>query len=543
MTLVPVTIDPYTAEWKKHVQLEPRFTAALGKVTDNGFTTDLRHQSEVLWEAARLFPHVDTGHQKAGLETFLPRVPRVHRSDNPSRTLKNLLHLPNQEDIYRCLTVGEVPPRPWVADDDEHQYMIGGWIGHYLEYAKHNECNLAFHFWSMMCIVGAICQRKLYYDMGQFQIYLNSYTILTGDSASGKSIARGNAMGLLKRFNRRMLEAEPSGPDNVIVLPNESTPEYMVKAMDNLPWGRYHPSGIEERGFRDATALLDLDELSTFLNRDTHSLGIKVPMLVRMQDADVYDKGTATEGEKKLKNCALSILGLAAPEWFKESITPAVRKGGLLDRIMFIHRKESSRRYTLPLDPVDPLIAESLVTDMLSWAKLGKMPMEATPSGLKYMQDYSRDFTSFYDNSPARSDYERSRKRQIVWVWRLAGLLAVTYGEAPFVSEDRFEQAMMLLLPETKSTEALMHTVEEGPDAEMYTKITQYIDRKGGCATHKQVMNNFYRRVQDGGKSVKQYLAQMKEAEVIVELRPKTTVYRLPSHEGCPKCLVQRRRV
>ena len=353
MTLIPLVVDPYIAELRKTGQLEPRFLSNLAKVNSNGFRTETEEQSKVLWEAARMFRYVEPQSREIALDTLLPNIPRLHRSaGDPRYTLERLLHLPTQSDIERCLTVGEEPVREWVEDKDEGKYLsVGGWIGEYLEYSKHNQCNVAFHFWSIITMVGAICQRKVYYDMGQFNVYLNTYTILTGDSASGKSIARSNAMDLLRRFNRRMEERDPDGPDNVIVLPNESTPQYIIDALDNLPYSRINNEGREEIGERDAVGLLDLDELSTFLNKGAYGVEIKVPMLVRMYDANVYDKGTATDGKKELHNCALSILGLAAPEWFKESITPAVRKGGLLDRIMFIHRGESRRRYTLPLDP------------------------------------------------------------------------------------------------------------------------------------------------------------------------------------------------
>ena len=130
----------------------------------------------------------------------------------------------------------------------------------------------------------------------------------------------------------------------------------------------------------------------------------------------------------------------------------------------------------------------------MDWARMGRVVLRATPKGHAWVSDHVRKFTSFHDNSPNRSDYERSRNRQIIWIWRLAGLLAITHGEAPWVSVDRFEQAVWLLDPETKSTESLMHTIEEGPSAEMYMKFENYIARKGGCVTHKDITNNFYRR-------------------------------------------------
>ena len=543
MTLTSLVADPFIEDLKKSGQLAPRFNQALKQVNTNGFTSDLRTQSKVLWDTARLFQHVDGGQQRAALDTFGPCVPRIHRESNPELTLKNILYLPNEEDIYRCLTVGEVPPRPWVPDADEMLYPTDGWIGHYLRYARNNECNLAFHFWGIMGIVGSICQRKLYYDMGQFNIFLNSYMVLTGDSSSGKSIAASIAMNLLRRFNRRVVDREPEGPDDVSIIPNDHTPAYLIKLLDNRPYSRLGMSGIEDRGLRDATGLLFLDELATYLNKGAHGIEEKIPMLVQLQDAKNYDKGTAGEGEKYLHNCALSILGLAAPEWFKDSITPAVRKGGLMDRIMFVHRDESSRRYDLPLDPIDPLVAEGLVTDMISWAKLGRMVLEAEPSAHKWMSDYAQEFSYHRDNFPSRNDYVRSRKRQIIWVWRLAGLLAVTYGEAPYVSVERFEQATSLLLPEDRSTEVLMQTIEESPDGEMFRKLEQYIARQGGCVEHRKVTNTFYRRLQDSSKTVKQYMDRLEEAGAVHSVNyGHGKMYVLAEHERCPNCQLQPRR-
>jgi hypothetical protein len=213
MTMVRLVLDPEIVKLQQNGQLEKKFGEALKKVEIPEFTGEAPEdvQSYIMAEAGKLYPYVGLEDQKVALRTFYPHISRIHQETEPLQTLDKILRLPGKKSIYRAITVGKGDHPTWTPDPDETKYPTDGWIGRYLRYARENEANLAFHFWAAMTIVGAIAQRKVYFEMGQFRIYLNSYTILTGNSSSGKSTASKVAINLLHRFNEHIKIHQPDG--------------------------------------------------------------------------------------------------------------------------------------------------------------------------------------------------------------------------------------------------------------------------------------------------------------------------------------------
>ena len=131
---------------------------------------------------------------------------------------------------------------------------------------------------------------------------------------------------------------------------------------------------------------------------------------------------------------ALSMIACCAPDWFRENITEDVRKGGLVDRIIFVHRAPTNRCYPIP-PPLDPLQANDLAQQLKKWAKVKeKTVIRAQGSAKEWFKHWYR---RMWQEERDRGDADptvRTTKRQSVYLWKLSSLLSMSYGEFPEVT-------------------------------------------------------------------------------------------------------------
>jgi hypothetical protein len=519
-----------------------------------GFSGNIEAQAEAICGIRKVWTHLTSEDKDRLTAALSPKVSRCRAAAKPLNVFRRLVILPTDADVRRALACAVQPQRIWSPEDDELIYPTDGWIGAYLQYAKHNEANIGFHFWAILCAIGSVCQRKFFIDMGQFKVHLHNYVVLTGDSASGKTIAANTAMNILKRFNRAMYDIDPQSGDSVLILPDDTTAEFLVQELGSRQFvsrqGKVGPPAPGEEMI-DATGMFFLDEIANFLSKDQWAVRKRIPLLTALYDTDHYVKGTRGMGREELFNVALSMLALGAPEWFKSNITEDFRQGGMLDRTLFVHRSPTHRVYTLPLDPLDPTIAEGLVADLVAWGKQRSVEMKATEDGKLWADSWytagrQAEIDEFYGAAAARQGLTvaRSLKRHNVLMWKVAAILSLTYGEAPFISDERFEQAATLLGAEDRSLTQLLSFVDRGPDADLFDAVENYIRKRGGCCTRTQVMARFYRegkRLVAG--NISRHLETLEHAGKLDKFNGSPIIYRLPGHGDCKDCRQQVRPV
>lgn len=350
--------------------------------------------------------------RQAYFSHFRRHVPRFLELDNPLAQyelfgeLRQLL--PNEAEIRRSLLCLEENQRPYLWAEGEEIYShCTGLLREYLDYAKYNFAPLGFHFWSAVTALGAICQRRVYFDAGQFYIHPNWYTFLAGDSGTAKSTAAEAAIDLIHRVNRltapNLFHESPElqqvarltyGDRIVNVLPGDMTAPALIESLAQL---EYHPdaanylrekqrleeeleqrraaaggssgsddndsssSGGSERERlarlsprakaslakprkADATGIMFIDEMSTFLGKDQYNVAQRAPLLAAIYNADWYEKRTRKRGTEKLLNLAVSFIACCAPSWLVDVISVTVLGGGLGDRTLYVYRQPAFPR-------------------------------------------------------------------------------------------------------------------------------------------------------------------------------------------------------
>jgi hypothetical protein len=189
---------------------------------------------------------------------------------------------------------------------------------------------------------------------------MNNYVVFLGRRGTGKSIAARCALEVIERLNY-ILQPDSTirNPDVVRVLPTDTNVETMARllAVDKIV--RSGKDGLEEKVQVDSTGFMVIEEFATFFGKNVWNPGRRVPFFTDTYAKERHDYHTQRSGLLELRNIAITMMGAAAPDWFKGSMVGDLLGGGFLDRCIYVWRPVGSRGYSTP-PPIDPLAGENL---------------------------------------------------------------------------------------------------------------------------------------------------------------------------------------
>ena len=280
------------------------------------FNGDIYAQQAVLEDLRKRWPTFQDSDKKRALARYALLFPRTERDSRPQDCLERIIRLPNSEDVLRALRVRANDYDNYRHDPGDNIYPTNGWFGEYLEYAKWNKVPLALHFWAAATVLGMAVRRNYFLDNGLIRTWANQFIILAGAKANGKSIARGNAMGILRRMNAK-IQLQDKSPEMtsakafmVPIFGGDVTMEFLIKrlAEDSLPYSRHFASRPGEPVDGEGVCGLDVDELSTLFGRGAHGAQKRVPFFTETAFQEYYHKGTKGDGEENIERMAISVL-------------------------------------------------------------------------------------------------------------------------------------------------------------------------------------------------------------------------------------------
>lgn len=439
-------------------------------------------EAVVMVHLTRIWSELGEDAQGRLVKVLAPRLARTSLARDPELACQQILTLGRDEDVRRALMVRPEDRQGWVPDPGDDLYPTEGWLGDYLEYAKHNEVPTGLHFWAGLGAFGAACRRNFYIEYGVDRLYMNQYIVFGSRKGTGKSVAMNAALGILHRLNT-VVESQIPGSDlyKVNVLPEDTTPQNLVKEMaDRAAATETHMSDgtvRTELGVPvQATAILALDELSVFLGKGTFSIEQKVPLLTTLWSRDEmpYEKGTATEGRRTLNEIALSMIACCAPAWLRGSITSDVFGGGFMERTHFIYREPGNRRYDIP-PPFDPVQANMLAERLVqfTYRQLKERAYLKPEARDWYRQWYDEIKDRAHRERLAEDEHETSVSRRSTHMWKLAAMLCLSEERWPWIGVQDFRRADRLLEHEQGYFDKFIEQARESKDAKNY----KYLER------------------------------------------------------------------
>lgn len=237
-----------------------------------------------------------------------------------------------------------------------------GFLRRYVDYTAHSEAPLLYHVFCALCAVGAVINRRVWFDMGYYRLYPTLGVIILGPSGIKKTSAANIATDLLNTCGVVKIYSE------------KLTPEALIESMQG----------------GNATGLIYAPELTVFLNRQKYNEGL-VQIITRFMDCpDLWKSETIGRGERVLRNVGISSLMCSTLDWFVKSTPEDSFGGGFIARNMLIVQEASARCEPIPV-PGDVANRDHLVNDLSAFHELEGQATLSTHALQRYEDWYGNE--------------------------------------------------------------------------------------------------------------------------------------------------------
>lgn len=347
----------------------------------------------------------------------------------------------------------------WKSSDPELRALLprGGWFEWYDEYTMQTESPLSFHTFSSFCVLGAALGRRVYFDMGFFQIFPNFRIVLIGPTGRVmKTSAADIARGLVDRAVLCPIMADAI------------TPEALATAL------------MENGGHQFIYA----GELSVLFNRQKYNEAL-VTRIIRLLDCPTrFAVRTEARGEEVVENIALTILGASTMSLLAKSTPELVTSSGFLNRFMSIVEEDTEREFHVPRKGVQ---VEHKIITQLERLKHFEGAAEPTVRADRFHQDWHHERKKLVRALPDETTAELMQRGQEHFL-RMAMVIHLVQHDDLVVCEECMQVASRLLTFAEKNilqtSGALKQTVAESET----DRIMSIVRRLGGAADHSTLL-------------------------------------------------------
>lgn len=202
-------------------------------------------------------------------------------------------------------------------------------LTNHLDYCRFQESFDDFHLWSILSVIGAATNRRIYFDQYYHKVYTNMYICLISNSAISR---KSSAMNMAMKLYESALVEDAYDIEGSQLVRGKITPADMIKALSE---SAKKPDGL-------SNMFIQADELSVFLSDDAKAAGIVEIMttLYTCPGATVFR--TKTQGRFLVKNAFMNILAATVPDYIVKSVS-GVRDEGFVGRFCFVYREGRQR--------------------------------------------------------------------------------------------------------------------------------------------------------------------------------------------------------
>lgn len=340
------------------------------------------------------------------------------------------------------------------------------WIKAYVEHTRYSESPDNFHFWTGVATVAGALRRRVWIDQRIFQWTPNFYIILVGPpgvAAKSTSIRQG----------LNLLEKVPG----INFGPQSMTWQALTVALEKSTEGVL----IDEETQIMSCMTISVSELGTFLRADDDEL---MSTLIAMWDGqkEVWRRSTKTQGDTKVENPWINIIGCTTPAWIRSNIPNSMIGGGLTSRIIFVYGEKKRQLVAFPAELVTSKDyskeEEYLISDLCEIAQIkGEYQYE------KEALDYGR---AWYDDiNTNRPDHMKSERfdgyiaRKQTHLMKTAMVLAASQRNDLLITKDDLEQASAIINDIENDMIKVFNSIGVSPGAEISRQILALVRNAG----------------------------------------------------------------
>lgn len=387
---------------------------------------------------------------------------------------------------------------------EETKNFIQGFV----ELCQETEIPEIFALWCAIAGISCGLGRRVWLDMGTYKIYPNFYIILV---ASSGRYRKSTVINQVKRIVKQL-----TPPPNLIS--QKITPEAMIEALRSVSLDP------QKLGAEEATGFVLVDELSTFLNKNSYEAGL-APLLIQFYDGEDFEYRTKMRGVEKATNTCLGLLGGSTVDWIRSAIPLDAVGGGLTSRIIFVY-------VDTPVPPVaittfgdrKKKLLESLIKQ-LNLISVVSGEMKMTENALFF---FKYEYERFYKESPFYEEKGLSgyAGRRHVHMLKTAMALSVAERKDLIITEQHLQGAKAILEQSELTMKLVLNLICASEMGSVITTVLNLI-RARGEITRSDLLQKVAHQI--GAREltdVLDTLVAMKKVEAEAQPQRKQIVYR-----------------
>lgn len=416
--------------------------------------------------------------------------------------LEMIAALENPMDQRQALKIRRAPTAP-TRLADEQCYPTTGWLGEYLHWCGGMEVPMGWHFWSGVAILAACCRRNFYLHTGSYPIFPSIYVCIVGPSGMGKSLCMQSAAKPMLEAVNRILRANPLPNDNddsINLIPDRVTVatfldhaaiSYKAEAEVEIgPDGKPKKVRAKRRRRTDSAVCIIKDELCAFIGRDSIDGGAWIEMLLDLSNGQSEYTNPTQAKVRKLEGVAVTCLFGSAEENIRSKMHPSFMTGGMMGRIMWIHRLDSHRVFPTTA-PLDPLVRDQLAKWLADLTRGTHQEILRHPETDRWWETFYYNWAAEKEDGDGRfSSWHNRMKDQIL---RLAMILALSEGRFTVqlsdlemaqsvisIERSRFDRlfGMLSISKDGEVTNSVLDAIPEPPDWRAESDLVRSLSRK-----------------------------------------------------------------
>lgn len=370
-------------------------------------------------------------------------------------------------------------------------------ITDYLFATSGNESPLAYHKWSCLSALSALCGRRFWFNHGPFTYYPNFYCLLVGDAGVKKSSAMDRAKDLIRAVGKIPIAATSTSKEAITKMMGDEKYEGKKTFESEL----LVPGGPTIKRIETYT------QLSIFATEFTSFLGAIAPesildFLTGIYTEKVYDEKFKGTGNQFFDGPYITLLGCMTPHTVKGVLKQSIVQGGFSRRTMFVYG------FSAP-----PVAWPEFTTEQkaafercVQWGKSiahchGEM-FFLSEDREKFKAWYDQNYTAVTDKKPVLQPYFRTKHEFMLKVAMLFTL--AVYGQdrriIDFETIEYIDKTFFSVVEE--NLERVFDGTGTNPEAEAAAQVCRMLESLGRPMLRKKIEGMFFANSKEITKTI-----------------------------------------
>lgn len=355
-----------------------------------------------------------------------------------------------------------------------------------MEYTQHSESPDRFHKWTAISTIAGALRRKVYIDMGYFKWRPNFYIFFV---APAGIVSKSTTVDMGIRLLREI--------DGINFGPEALTWQALVQGLSKFKeeYDTISEEGELEQETMSAMTIV-ASELGTFLDPDDRGMIDALVSLYDCKDSGPWEKWTKQDGQEKIINPWLNIIGCTTPTWISQYFNEHFVMGGFASRSIFVYADTKRRLVAYPNRMIGSgfqLQREVLIQDLDEIAKLvGKFTL--TEECYEWGEQWYKEH---YDSQPEQLQNEKFRgylARKQAHIHKLAMVLSASRRNSMVIEADDLKLANKEIVEVEKYMPKVFGDIGQDEKQGLAIEIFYYVVPLGSVGK-LEVYRAFFRRM------------------------------------------------